>query len=105
MIIQIIEQQSNVAVARITTDLGVPLVLAELELIERVLLLHGLHIQGGNVRINELGVVGIRRIMRDAMENLDVDEIIIEGAARTTGANPGRRPRRLRFTRPVSPES
>jgi hypothetical protein len=105
MIIQIIEEQSNVVVARIITGTGTLLVLSEVALIAGVLTLRGLHIQGENVGMNELSVTGIRNVMRDAMESLDVDEIVIEGAARTTGANPGRRPRRLRFTRPVSPES
>jgi hypothetical protein len=35
----------------------------------------------------------------------DYDELVIKGAVRTSGANPGRRPGDLRFTRRVRPAS
>jgi hypothetical protein len=57
---------------------------------------YGVKLQG-----SELGISGIRRLMQEVMEELDVDEIAIEGAVRVTGAGPGRTPRRLRFTRQV----
>ena len=101
MTIQLLEEESDVVVARLETAIGTLLVMAEIELVESLLILRGLHIQGENVGVNELGVIGIRRIIRDTMEHLNVDEIVIEGAIRTTGASPGRRPRRLRFTRKI----
>jgi hypothetical protein len=67
----------------------------------RSLILSGVHIQGDDVKANELGVAGLRRMTQEAMEELGVDEIIIVGAVRTTGANPGRAPRPLRFTRKI----
>ncbi|HXX04571.1 MAG TPA: hypothetical protein VEJ37_09575 [Xanthobacteraceae bacterium] len=99
--IVLIDEQSDVVLARIESAVGTVLVLAEVELVERVLTLRGMHIQGEGVGANELSVIGIRRIVRDAMEELDVDEIVIEGAVRTTGASPGRSPRRLRFARKI----
>jgi len=101
MTIQLLEEESDVVVARLETAIGTLLVMAEIELVESLLILRGLHIQGENVGVNELGVIGIRRIIRDTMEHLNVDAIVIEGAIRTTGASPGRRPRRLRFTRKI----
>src|ERR1700736_1933695 len=38
---------------------------------------------------------------QEANKELGVDEIVIVGAVRTTGANPGRAPRPLRFTRKI----
>jgi hypothetical protein len=36
-------------------------------------------------------------IARRVMAEMDYDEIVVEGAARTTGARPGHRPRQFRF--------
>jgi hypothetical protein len=36
-------------------------------------------------------------IARRVMKEMDYDEIVVEGAARTTGARPGHRPRQFRF--------
>jgi hypothetical protein len=36
-------------------------------------------------------------IAHRVMQEMDYDEIIVEGAARTTGSRPGHRPRRFRF--------
>jgi hypothetical protein len=41
----------------------------------------------------------MRRVADLVMRELDYDSIIVEGAVRTTGARPGRRPRPLRFGR------
>jgi hypothetical protein len=101
--IEIIRDQSdeNIVVARVATTLGTILVMAEVELSGRSLILSGVHIQGDDVKPNEVGVAGLRRMIHEAMEELGVDEIVIVGAVRTTGANPGRAPRPLRFTRKI----
>jgi hypothetical protein len=101
--IEIIREQSdeNIVVARIATTVGTILVMAEVELTGRSLILSGVHIQGEDVKANEVGVPGLRRIIHEAMEELGIDEIVIIGAVRSTGANPGRAPRPLRFTRKV----
>jgi hypothetical protein len=103
MTIRILEEAGGaVILARIETSVGTLDVPAEAALEGRRLTLAGLHVYGIDVAANDLGVGGIRRIVREVMEELDVDEITIEGAIRTTGAGPGRAPRRLRFTRPIS---
>jgi hypothetical protein len=105
MIIDIIGEQSegSVATARIETAAGTLMVMAEVALDGRCLTLRGLHVHGTDVGANDLRVVGLRRMVREVMEDLNVDEIIIEGSVRTTGADPGRTPRRLRFGRKVPP--
>jgi hypothetical protein len=95
------ESEGAIATARITTSSGTIMAMAEVSLDNRCLTLRGLHVHGENVGTNELGVSGLRRVVTEAMEDLDVDEIVIEGAIRVTGAGPGRTPRRLRFTRKI----
>src|ERR1700722_17842257 len=106
MPIEIVRELSERATAnaRIETSVGVLMVMAEVLLEGRCLVLRGLHVHGEDVRANEVGIAGLRRIVREVMEELDVDEIIIGGSSRTTGSSPGRAPRQLRFAREVSPE-
>jgi hypothetical protein len=106
MPIEIIRDQSdeNIVVAKIATTVGTILVMAEVELTGRALTLNGLHVQGDDVRANEIGASGLRRIIQEVMEELGVDEIVIVGSVRTTGANPGRSPRPLRFARKIPSE-
>jgi hypothetical protein len=101
--IEIIRDQSdeNIIVARVATTVGTILVMAEVELTSRSLILSGVHIQGDDVAANEVGIAGLRRMIQETMEELGVDEIVIVGAVRTTGAHPGRAPRPLRFTRKI----
>jgi hypothetical protein len=68
---------------------------ADLELGDRHAVLSGLHVYGPGP--NSLGIAGLRELIRWAMEQLDVDELRIEGATRTSGASPGRRPTPLVF--------
>lgn len=102
--IVLIDEASDVVLARVENRVGTLLVLAQVEFAERAMILRELHVQGENVEVNQLRATGIRPIVREAMEVLDVDELIIEGAIRTSGSGPGRRPRRLRFSRSVSTE-
>jgi hypothetical protein len=98
------ESEGTIATARVTTSVGTIMAMAEVALEGRSLTLRGLHVHGEGVGMNELGISGLRRIVAEAMEDLDVDEIVIEGAVRVTGAGPGRTPRRLRFARKIPPE-
>ncbi|MEN3376518.1 MAG: hypothetical protein V7604_1873 [Hyphomicrobiales bacterium] len=98
------ETGGNVVFAHVETSAGTIEILAEIALDGRHLTLGGLHVYGINVDANDLGIGGIRRIVREVMEDLNVDQITIEGAIRTTGAGPGRTPRPLRFTRKVPAE-
>ena len=67
------------------------------------LLLRAVHAQ--DARPNAVGAANLRIVARALMERLNVDGLIVEGAVRTSGANPGRRPRPLRFTRVFCPSS
>ena len=85
-----------VVTVAITTPVGVLKLMAEPERVGRTLILHGLHMQ--DLVPNAIGVANLMVLADMAMERIDVDGLVIEGAIRTTGANPGRRPRVLRFT-------
>jgi len=76
--------------ARVETSVGTLDVLTEVTLIERKLVLSRLHVYGVNVDPNALGLVRVRHLVQEIVEDLDVDEITIEGAVRVTGAGPGR---------------
>jgi hypothetical protein len=71
--------------------------LAYVRIAGRKAYLTGLHIQG--VGPNTLGQRGINDLALKFMEALDVDELHIAGAARTSGAGPGRRPLPIIFRR------
>ena len=53
------------------------------------------HIQGPGAHL--LGAASLRELVNVVKEIIDVDTIYVEGEIRTTGANPGRRPRPLIF--------
>lgn len=74
---------------------------AELVVTGQTLLLKGVHVQ--DLQPNVVGPANLRVIARALMERMEFDEIVVEGAVRTTGANPGRRPSVLRFTRTLRP--
>jgi hypothetical protein len=82
-------------------------VMAEIETDEkrRVITAKGLHLHGAGFDANGLGPIRLRQIARAMLEELDYDECRIEGGVRTTGANPGRRPKPVRFTRKPRPTS
>jgi hypothetical protein len=84
--------------ARITAAGVTVFVMAEVEDVGRSLRLIGLHLHSLD-GCNAVGVGGLRRLADAVMEVMDYDELIVEGAVRTTGANPGHRPNSLRFTR------
>jgi hypothetical protein len=61
----------------------------------RVLVIDNVHI--GGLHRGACGRAGLNAIGRKFLEVADVDEIIIQGGSRTTGANPGRPPKEIRF--------
>jgi hypothetical protein len=93
-----------VVTAEIKTPAGTLRLMAEPEWPGRVLILHGCHMHGEDVGPNAFGWRELRWLAAAAMEVLDVDEIRVEGEVRTSGANPGRRPRPLRFARKIRSE-
>src|SRR3984885_4365666 len=63
------------------------------------LILHGTHVQDGHA--NAIGAGKLMALAQALMERMDYDAPVVEGAVRTTGANPGRRQAPMRFTRRV----
>ena len=60
----------------------------------RTVVLLAAHVQGPGR--NAIGTAKLLAALRELKAMLDVDELRIEGAPRTTGANPGRTPRAIR---------
>jgi hypothetical protein len=61
------------------------------------IVLSGVHMEGASR--NEIGPANLRMIGDRFCEVNGYDELVVQGGVRTTGANPGREPRRLRFKR------
>lgn len=92
-----------VVTATLVTPAGRLMVMAEITMADRWLVLRAAHLQGDGIGANDLGFVRLRWLAQAVMEVMDADGVLVEGAARTSGANPGHRPRALRFTRNLSP--
>jgi hypothetical protein len=90
-----------VVTVTVSMPAGVLKLMAEPERVGRTLILHGLHMQ--DLVPNAVGAANLMVLVDVVMERMDVDGLIVEGGLRTTGANPGRRPRVLRFTRRICP--
>jgi hypothetical protein len=67
------------------------------EMFGATLVLRRVHMQ--DARANAIGAANLKVLARTVMERMELDGLVVEGAVRTTGANPGRRPRVLRFSR------
>jgi hypothetical protein len=93
----------SVVTSRIRTPEGELVLIADIERFDRELVLAGLHIQGENLRPNQLGWGRLRLIARAVAEKADVDTIVVKGATRTSGAVRGRVPRPIRFSRSLPP--
>jgi hypothetical protein len=85
----------------ITTPAGLLTVTAEPVTQGTILVLRGTHMQDATP--NAVGAGNLMVIARALMERMGFDGLVVEGALRTTGANPGRRPRVLRFSRRFRP--
>jgi hypothetical protein len=83
----------------IVTPVGAVLVMGEPTSSGPVLNIRRSHVQAQDRSPMHIGTANLLMIVRAAMEEFGYDGIILEGAVRTTGANPGRTPRVLRFTR------
>jgi hypothetical protein len=89
-----------VVTIRVATPAGELQIMAEvLEANDgKTLKLQGVHVHS-DAGPNAFGLSALRLIASIVMERMDYGEVIVEGAVRTTGAGPGRRPRALRFSR------
>ena len=85
----------------VTTPAGMLMFVAEPEERGSTLVLKGVHVQA--TRPNAIGTANLMVVARALMEGMDLDGLEVEGALRTTGANPGHRPRPFRFSRRVRP--
>lgn len=93
------ESEDPYFLVELATRDGSLLIMGEIEFGDSHLIVRGMHI-GGNPAVKR-GWSRLRMLGRMIAEKLDVDYIEIHGAVRTTGANPGRRPRRVRLSRPA----
>lgn len=92
-----------VVTAEVTTPAGRLQVMATVTRIGRTLEFDGLHIHGENLALGVVGGGRLLQVLRALLEKLDVDEIIVRGAVRTTGARPGHQPRIIRVARKIQP--
>lgn len=79
------------------TPAGEVRVMADIVRTGRVLVVSAAHIQG--LDANRLGVGGLIALARAFVEAMDVDELVVQGAVRSTGRGAGRRPRPFRYRR------
>lgn len=88
-----------VATVRIDTPAGRLFAMAECMRAGRTVTLAGLHVHGERTSANNVGSANLMVLVQAFMEIIDFDELAVTGGLRTTGANPGQAPRRIRFTR------
>jgi hypothetical protein len=65
--------------------------------LQRILNVNNAHVQG--LHSGALGRAGLSSIGRKLLDEADVEEIIVQGGTRTTGARPNHRPPRFRICR------
>jgi hypothetical protein len=83
----------------IGTPVGTMRLMANVSITNRILRLDLVHVEG--LKAGALERTGLNAIGRKLMELADVDQVIVQGSARTTGKNRGRTPRPIRFPRQV----
>jgi hypothetical protein len=88
----------QVVTVRIQTPAGAVFAMAEVEERWTDAGSNGFHMHAEAGR-RALGAPNVRMLAQHVMEVMDYDEPVIQGAARTSGARPGRIPGRLRFSR------
>jgi hypothetical protein len=95
------DSDGNIVTVEFETAAGSLLVMAEVHVVGRTAYASGLHTHSNDRGMNAFGWVQLRALAWAALDWLgdNYDELVIKGAVRTSGANPGRRPRDLRFTR------
>jgi hypothetical protein len=91
--------RGNTVLIEIETPAGRLEAVGELEQIGRTLYFRRAHIQG--LHKGALGRAGLNAIGAEILREAEVDAVVIEGGARTTGAGPkrGRRPPPFRYPR------
>src|ERR1700687_824899 len=95
--VDIVDADHSVLEVVVTTPIGTMNLVASVSIVGRVMRMDGVHIDG--LTPGALGRAGLNAIGRKLLEVADVDQIIIQGGARTTGQNKGKLPRAIRLDR------
>ena len=95
--VEILDSDRDVIVVEVRTPSGRLQLMGAIQVVGRTLYCGRAHIQG--LTPGALGRAGLNAIGRRLLLEADVDQIIIEGAFRTTGRGEGRFPRPIRFPR------
>jgi hypothetical protein len=93
--LEIEEADHPTVIVTARTPVGGLRIIAELELAGGVLWVRNAHIQG--LQPGALGRAGLNALARKFLEETGAEALVVEGAARTTGARPGRKPPPFRF--------
>jgi hypothetical protein len=95
------ETEGDIVTIEFEMPAGRVLVMAEVYGVGCIAFASRLHIQSSDRGKNAFGWAQLRVMALAALEWLgdDYDELVIKGAVRTSGANPGRQPGGIRFTR------
>jgi hypothetical protein len=86
-----------VMIVNITTPAGRISLLGSVSIVGQVLHIDKAHVDG--LRPGKLGRAGLNAIGRKLLDVANVEEIIIQGATRSTGRYKGKIPRPIRFRR------
>jgi hypothetical protein len=101
--VEVEEAEGSIIQAVVETPAGPLRLLASVAIVGRVLLLDGAHV--GGLAPGAIGRAGLNAVGRKLLEVADVDQIIIQGSARTTGKRKGNIPRPIRFPSPAAPDT
>jgi hypothetical protein len=97
--------EGDIATVMIGTPAGKLEVMARIVVSNRTIRLLGLHIRSPDIAPGDFGLGNLRRAGGALLEWFgDYDELVIEGAVRTSGAKPGHRPRVIRIARNLRPQ-
>ena len=83
----------------VATPAGDLLVMSEPERQGTTLILHGVDMHGERTGANSIDAANLMVLALAAMEQMNVEHLVVAGAPRTSGAGPGHRPRAIRFAR------
>lgn len=93
--IEVVAADDDTVLVSIYTPVGVIELLGIVRRTGRVLYVRRAHV--GGLAPGAVGRTGLNAIGRKLLEDADVDEIVIEGSARSTGRRKGCVPRVIRF--------